>query len=88
MLAVLGETMTGPVDGPSVTFARSGTKLTGTITYPAGSSNDFTGGHAGVFAFFGNGTNIALLNFTKVNATTFTLTLASTPTGTEEVYYM
>jgi hypothetical protein len=88
MLAVLGETMSGPVDGPSISFSRSGTTLTGTITYPSGGASDFTGGTAGVFAFIGNGGNIALSGFTKVNATSFTMTLASTPSGVEEVYYV
>ena len=88
MLAVLGETMSGPVDGPGISFSRSGTTLTGAITYPSGGASDFTGGSADVFAFFGNGANIALSGFTKVNATSFTMTLATTPTGIEEVYYV
>lgn len=88
MLSVLGEAISGPVDGPSVTFSRSGPTLTGTISYPAGGASDFTGGAVGAFAFLNNGTPITLSNFTKVNATTFTLTLASVPTGTQEVYYI
>lgn len=86
-LKVIGETITGGVDGPSITGAvRTGTSVAVTIAHDAGTDFTPTSGIQG-FKFFGNGSEIAITAAVRTNATTITLTLASTPTGTEELYY-
>ncbi len=81
-LDILGYTTAG-VDGPLVASAsRSGTAVTATITHDDGS--DFTIGATGTgFHFFDDGTEISITNSVRASATTLTLTLASTPSGTE-----
>ncbi|MCF8495751.1 MAG: sialate O-acetylesterase, partial [Alphaproteobacteria bacterium] len=82
-----GESVTG-TDGPRITGAvRSGTTVTVTLAHDGGT--DFTPAStiAG-FHFFGGVTAITINTAVRTNATTITLTLASTPTGTETLYYI
>lgn len=81
-LDMLGFTTAG-VDGPLVASAsRSGTAVTVNLTHDDGS--DFTIGATGTqFHFFDDGVEISITTAVRTDATTVTLTLASTPTGTE-----
>jgi len=86
-LDLLGFT-TGGVDGPSITNAvRSGTSITVTITHDAGADFTPTTGIEG-FHFFDDASEINITAAVRTNATTITLTLASTPTGVETLYYI
>ncbi len=87
ILSVLGEPVSGGVDGPEITGAtRSGTTITVTITQDSGT--DFTPQtNIEGFKMFDNGAEIAINSAVRTNATTITLTLASAPSGTETLYY-
>lgn len=83
-----GETISGAVDGPTIgTPTLSGTTVTVPITHTDGT--DFTPTSAiGGFQFYDDGTDIAISSAVRTNATTITLTLASTPSGTtKELWY-
>lgn len=85
-LDLLGFTQAG-VDGPSITGAvRSGTTVTVTISHDGGADFTPTTGIEG-FHFFDDATEINITAAVRTNATTITLTLASTPAGTETLYY-
>ncbi len=87
MMDVLGETVTGGVDGPTITSAvRTGTSIAVTISHDGGTDFTPTTGIEG-FKFFDDATEIAVTAAVRTNATTITLTLASTPTGVETLYY-
>ncbi len=88
ILQYLGESVTG-VDGPRITGAsRSGTTVTVTVTHDGGTDFTPTTGIKG-FTFFDGGSEIAVNAAVRTNATTITLTLASTPTaGTKTLYYL
>ncbi len=84
---VLGEAVSGGVDGAEVTgWTRSGTTVTVTIAHDGGTDFTPTAGVEG-FRFTDNGTKIAITDGARTSATTIDLTLASTPTGTEKLYY-
>ena len=86
-LSVLGETVSGSVNGPTITGAvRTGTSVAVTISHPTGST-DFTptSGIEG-FVFLDNSTPIGITAAVRTNATTITLTLNSTPSGVETLY--
>ena len=73
--------------GISITTAiRSGTSVTVTISHDAGTDFTPTSGIEG-FKFFDDATEIAISSAVRTNSTTITLTLASTPTGVETLYY-
>lgn len=85
-LAVVGEAVTG-VNGPRITAAsRSGSTITVTIAYDAGTDFTPTTAISG-FHFFNDSTEINITAAVRTNATTITLTLASLPTGVERLYY-
>lgn len=78
----------GGSPGPTVSgVSISGSTVTVTLTH--GDGNDFTPttGIQG-FYFTNNGTSITITSAVRTNATTITLTLASTPTGTKILYYV
>ena len=83
-----GETISGGVDGPTIgTPSRSGTTVTVPITHDTGGT-DFTPTSAiGGFQFYDDGVEISITSAVRTNATTITLTLNSTPAGTEELWY-
>lgn len=87
ILKVLGETIVGGVDGPQITaVSRSGTTVTCTITHDGGT--DFTPTSSiGGFRFYDGttSTEIAVSAAVRTNATTITLTLASTPTNATQI---
>ena len=85
-LAVAGEAITG-VDGPSITSAvRSTTTITVTISHDAGTDFTPTTGIEG-FKFFDDASEITINTAVRTDATTITLTLASTPVGLVETLY-
>lgn len=86
-LKVLGETVTGGIDGPRITaVSRSGATLTVTITHDTGTDFTPTSAISG-FVFFDNTTEIAISSAVRTNSTTITLTLASAPTQTSQSLY-
>lgn len=86
VLSQRGYSVSGSVQGMrAVGYTRSGTSVTVTVEHDAGTDFTPTTGIEG-FAFFDDGveiTNTAV----RTNATTITLTLNSTPTGVETLYY-
>ncbi len=86
-LKVLGETVNGGVDGPRITNAsRSGTTVTVTLAHDGGTDFTPTTGIEG-FTILDSGTPMTISSAVRTNATTITLTLASAPAGTAELYY-
>jgi hypothetical protein len=86
LLKVLGETITGGVDGPTATTAvRSTNTVTVTVAHEAGTDFTPTTAIAGFHYFDGSGNEIAITSAVRTNATTITLTLASAVAGT--LYY-
>jgi len=86
-LKVLGETISGGVDGASVVSAiRTGTSIVVTLAHDAGTDFTPSTGVRG-FRFFDGASPIAITAAVRTNATTITLTLASAPTGLETLYY-
>jgi hypothetical protein len=84
---VLGESITGGVDGATITNAvRSTTTITVTIAQDGGTDFTPTSAISG-FHFFDDAVEINITAAVRTNATTITLTLASTPTGVETLYY-
>lgn len=87
MLDVLGESISGGVDGPQITtVSRSGATVTLTITHDGGT--DFTPTSSiGGFRFYDGSTSteIAVSAAVRTNATTITLTLASTPSNATQI---
>lgn len=83
---VAGDTVPGAM-GPRMTGAvRTGTSVAVTIAHDSGT--DFTPASAiEGFSFFGGASPITITAAVRTNATTITLTLASTPTGVETLYY-
>lgn len=88
ILSLTGAAVTG-VDGPRISGAtRSGTAVTVTIVHDAGTDFTPASGIDG-FRFFDNASEIAITAAVRTNATTITLTLASTPSsGIETLYYI
>lgn len=87
MLDVLGETVSGAKAPPSIASAvRSGTTVTVTITHGDGSDITPTTDIAG-FHFYDDGAEITITSAVRSSATEIELTLASTPTGAETLYY-
>jgi hypothetical protein len=87
-LKVAGETITGPVDGSSISGAsRSGTTVTVTLAHESGITDFTPVSNIAGFKFFDNATEIAITAAVRTNATTITLTLASTPTGSPQTLY-
>lgn len=86
-LDVLGESISGGVDGPVITnVSRTGTSVTVTLAHDGGTDFTPTSGIEG-FAFLDDGVPISITAAVRVNATTILLTLASLPTGVEEFYH-
>jgi hypothetical protein len=84
----LGETVSGPVNGPAVSaVSRSGATVTITLTHPSGIT-DFTPttGIEG-FVFLDNATPVTISAAVRTNATTITLTLASTPSNASQTLH-
>lgn len=87
VLSVLGETVTGSIDGMTVFSAsRNGTAVTVTVAHDQGTDFTPTTSIAG-FVYFASGTEVAISSAVRTDATTITLTLGTTPTGTEILYY-
>ena len=87
VLDILGFTVASAV-GPSISSAsRSGTTVTVTIDHDGGSDITPATGIEG-FHFFDDSSEISINSAVRTNATTITLTLASTPTGVETLYYI
>ena len=86
---VLGETITGGVDGPAITNAtRIGTAVTVTLAHDTGTDFTPTSAIAGFEYFNGSDYNAAANVITaavRTNATTITLTLTTSSAGT--LYY-
>jgi len=83
-LKTIGENVTGTVEPPKVIYAeRNANVVTANIVYDTG-ANDFTGDKG--FQLFDSGVEITG-TFAKVDANKITYTLATTPTGTEVLYY-
>jgi hypothetical protein len=88
VLEVFGYTIAS-ANGPSISSAvRSGTTVTVTIAHDRGTDFTPATGYIEGFRFFNNTAQIEITNAVRTNATTITLTLASTPTGTETLYYI
>jgi len=84
----LGYTVTGSTLGPQITnVSRSGAVLTVTIAHDGGTDFTPTTAIQG-FYFTDNGSSIGISSAVRTNATTITVTLASTPTGTKVLYYV
>lgn len=84
---VLGGAVTGGVDGPAISsVSRSGTTVTVNITHDGATDFTPTTGIEG-FVFLDNDTPISITSAVRTNANTITLTLASTPTGAQTLYY-
>lgn len=88
---VKGLSVTGGVDGPTITaVSRSGTTVTVTIAHDTGTDFTPTSSIAG-FHFFNSNDNTSEISITaavRTNATTITLTLASTPgNANQQLYY-
>lgn len=82
-----GKSVSGSTSGPQITAAvRSGTTVSVTISHDAGTDFTPSSGIVG-FRFFDGGSEITINSAVRTDATTVTLTLASTPTGVEELYY-
>ncbi len=89
VLKTLGESVTGGVDGAYISAAsRSGATVTVTIMHDEGAT-DFTPSSAiQGFKYFVDGSEIAVTAAVRTDATTITLTLASTPVGAvHKLYY-
>lgn len=87
MLQTLGEAVSGGATPPMIGNAvRGGANISVAITHGAGTdiapSSDIAGFH-----FFDDGVEIPITSSVRTNATTITLALASTPTGSETLYY-
>lgn len=77
--------------GPEITGAtRTGTTVTITIAHDGGTDINFNSNAGNFFRYFDGVTQVAITGAAKVNATTITLTLASTPSGsnTETLYHI
>lgn len=87
ILATLGETVTGGVDGPEIlSVSRSAATVTVSLSHDGGT--DFTPSSAiAGFKFFDDASEIAITSAVRTNGATITLTLASTPSGVETLYY-
>lgn len=87
MLSDAGYSVTGSVNGPTgATAVRSGTTVTVTITHDVGTGFTPTSGIEG-FVFHDDGVAITINSATGDGVETITLTLASEPSGVEELYY-
>jgi hypothetical protein len=79
--------VTGSAVGMSITSAvRSGTSVTVTLSHDAGTDFTPTSGIEG-FVFHDDGSAITVNSAVRTDANTITLTLASEPSGVEELYY-
>lgn len=84
----LGYLVTGGSYGPKMVSAtRSSTTVTVTLEHDGGTDFTPTTGIEG-FYFTDDDVEINITAAVRASATTITLTLASTPTGTEKLYYM
>lgn len=83
ILDVLGETITGGVDGAAITGAvRIGTAVTVTLAHDTGTNFTPTTGIEGFYYVDGSGTQVAITAAVRASSTTITLTLASGVAGT------
>ncbi|MEZ5814792.1 MAG: hypothetical protein R3E13_08795 [Alphaproteobacteria bacterium] len=83
-----GQSVTGSTTGPQIVSAsRAGTSVTVNLIHDGGSDFTPVSGIVG-FRFFDDGVEIAVSAAVRTDATTVTLTLASTPSGVEELYYV
>lgn len=83
VMSVLGNTVTGGVDGPSyVSAIRSGTTVTFTFAHEDGTDFTPTTGIQGFIYLDGAAADVALSNVNRASATTITMTLASGVAGT------
>lgn len=74
--------------GPRVTgYSRAGTTVTVTIEHDGGTDFTPTTGIEG-FRFFVDSTEVTINSAVRTDATTITLTLATDPSGSEELYYI
>jgi hypothetical protein len=93
VLDVLGETVSGGVDGPSIiSVTRSGATITITISHDGGTDYTPASGIEGFKFFHGsNGdytdTEISFASAVNTDESTITITLNSTPTGDIETLY-
>lgn len=86
VLKVLGETITGSVDGPAIaSVTRVGTAVTVNLSHDAGTDFTPTTAIAGFHYFDGGSSEIAITAAVRTSATVITLTLASAVAGT--LYY-
>jgi lysophospholipase L1-like esterase len=84
--AALGDSVPSAL-GPRITEAsRTGTNVTVTVAHDSGTDLSPSGGIEG-FSFFDGTTPVSITSAVRTNATTLTLTLASTPTGVQTLYY-
>lgn len=87
ILSVLGEGVSGAVDAPAILSAsRSGTTITAPVTLPSGISAIAPTSAIAGFRFFDNGAEIAITAANYAGGV-ITLELASTPSGTQELYF-
>lgn len=87
-LKVLGETITGGVDGPTIT----GVEITGdtwvaTLSHDIGGTDFTPTSSIGGFQFYDDGVEIAHTSVVRTDATHITGTLNSTPSGVMELWY-
>lgn len=82
-----GQSVTGSITGPQISGAsHSGSTVTVSITHDGGSDFTPTSGIVG-FRFFDDSTEISISSAVRTDANTVTLSLASTPSGSEALYY-
>lgn len=85
MLAVLGESITGE-DGPTISgVSRAGATITVTLSHDTGTDFTPTTGIEGFYYIDETGASVAISSAVRTNATTITITLASSVAGT--LYY-
>lgn len=87
VMNVLGRSVPSAV-GPAIASAsRSGTSVTVNLTHDSGTDFTPTTAIQG-FRFFDDSSEIKITAAVRTNATSITLTLASTPSGVETLYYV
>ena len=88
-MSIIGETVSGPVDGPSILSATgvNTTTITVNLSLPTGITDISPSSGIEGFIFEDDGTPITINSAVRTNATTITLTLASAGTGTQVLYY-
>ena len=82
-----GANIIGAIGSSIASAIRTGTSITVNITHDGGTGLNLTSGIEG-FHFFDDGVEISITSATSDGIDTVTLQLASTPTGTETLYYI